>query len=269
MRVNFRERAREALKRAKTELASGDDARLHYAALELRMAIECVTYERAKSYEKELPENEYDVWQPSKLMSKLLDLDPLADQGGTLSFGLEDEPGVCAKEIKILGTENVFSMRDIKSTYDALGSFLHQPTIKQLRGPGHNLQKLRIRCVELIERIDSVLSSKVFNINIGNFTSFNCMSSDCGKPIRRRLPSGKTEVKAVCIECAAEHLIQINQDDSIVVKPIVQDVPCSGPNCDQSIKLFKHELRVGTSWKCPACGDGNQLGLAVFPWGKS
>lgn len=265
MKVNFRQRAREALKRAKAELASGVDERLPYAALELRMAIECVTYERAKSYEEEMPENVYDVWQPSKLMKQLLELDPLADQSGALFFGLEDEPGVPAKEMKSLGKENVFSMRDIKRTYDALGSYLHQPTIKQLRGAGHDLQKLRVRCNQLAETIGTVLTSKVFNVNFGVFTTFNCMNSDCDKPVCKRLPRGKTEVAAVCLECGSEHLINVGQDgQDIVVRPVAQEVPCADPNCGQTIKLFKHQLRTGAFWNCVGCGKGNQLGLAVF-----
>ena len=47
MPVNFRHRAREALARAKAEIDSGEPERLKYAALELHMAIEAVTYERA------------------------------------------------------------------------------------------------------------------------------------------------------------------------------------------------------------------------------
>jgi hypothetical protein len=265
MKVNFRQRAREALQRAKAELASGVDERLHYAALELRMASECVTYERAISYEEELPENVYDDWQPKKLMGRLLELDPLADQGGTLSFGLEDEPGVPSKEMKVLGTENVFSLRDIKRTYDALGSYLHQPTVKQLRGAGHDLQRLRVRCEQLAETIGTVLTSQVFNVNFGVFTTFNCMNSDCDKPIRKRLPRGQAEVAAECLKCGAEHLIHVGKDgQDIVVQPVVQDVPCADPNCGQTIKLFKHELRIGAFWRCVGCGKGNQLGLAVF-----
>lgn len=265
MPSNFRQRARDALQRARTELASGSNERTTYAALELRMAIECVTYERAKAYEKEFPPREYDVWQPTKLMKELLELDPHADASATLSFGLEDEPGVPPKEMKTLGSESVFSMKDIKSSYDALGSFLHQPTLKQISNGGdHNWQKLHARCEELIVKLEAVLASPVFNLNFGVFTTFQCMNDDCGKSVRKRLPQGKSEVAAVCFECGAEHVITVDPKGLDMVRPVVQDVPCAKAGCKNKIQLFKHELKEGASWKCHECGTQCLIGLSVF-----
>ena len=68
MTPSFRHLARESVGRARAELASGDRARLKFAALELRMAIESVTYERAHSYRDEIPQAEYRTWQPKKVM---------------------------------------------------------------------------------------------------------------------------------------------------------------------------------------------------------
>ncbi len=50
MKHDFRSKAREALQRAKNELDAGVDERLRYAALELRMCIEAITYDRAQSF---------------------------------------------------------------------------------------------------------------------------------------------------------------------------------------------------------------------------
>jgi len=50
MKINFRQKARESLLRAKSELNSQDIMRVYYAALELRMAIEALTYDRAQAY---------------------------------------------------------------------------------------------------------------------------------------------------------------------------------------------------------------------------
>lgn len=265
MNPNFRHRAREALQRAKTEMASGSDERLSYAALELRMAIECVTYERAKSYEQELPPLDYDVWQPEKLMRELLELDPLADASGTLSFGKESEPGVPAKEMKALGSEKVFNMQDIKDSYNALGSFLHQPTMRQLNsGKERNWQKVRARCDELVQKLEKVLSSSVFNVNFGVFTKFKCMNDDCGGDIRKRIPSGQTEVTAACFSCGAEHVISVGLEGMHTVQPVVEEVHCANAECPHTFKLFRHELKQGAHWTCSACGTKCAIGLAVF-----
>lgn len=264
MNFNFRQRAREAVQRAKTELGSGSDERMLYAALELRMAIECITYERAKSYEKELPPKEYDVWQPGKLMKLMLELEPLADASGTISFGVEDEPGVPAKKMKTLGSEKVFNMKDIKSSYDALGSFLHQPTLKQISSGGHDWQKLRLRCDDLVTKLEAVLASQVFNVNFGAFTTFKCMNEDCGQTVRKRLPSRKSEVLTVCFECGAEHEITVDAQGLCAVRPMVLDVPCANNQCGYKLRLFRNEVRVGAYWKCPECDTKCRIGLAVL-----
>jgi len=55
MKIDYRELARRAVARARTEIESVDPDRLPYAALELRNAMEAITYSRAESYKDELP----------------------------------------------------------------------------------------------------------------------------------------------------------------------------------------------------------------------
>jgi hypothetical protein len=62
--MNYRHESRQALKRACAALESNDDQDLKYAALELRMAMESLTYDRAKAYKDEFPPDEYETWQP-------------------------------------------------------------------------------------------------------------------------------------------------------------------------------------------------------------
>ncbi len=77
----YRDDARHAVDRAKAELESGDDERLKYAALELRMALESLIYDRALIYKDEFPPREYETWQPRKLLAVLLEIDENADKG--------------------------------------------------------------------------------------------------------------------------------------------------------------------------------------------
>lgn len=62
--MKYRNDAREYLQRSKNELNSSDNERLKYAVLELRMAMEALTYDRALAYKDEFPPNEYETWQP-------------------------------------------------------------------------------------------------------------------------------------------------------------------------------------------------------------
>ena len=262
--MNFRQRARDALARAKAEMASNTDTRLHYAALELRMAIECVTYERAMSYEKELPPKQYDTWQPSKLMNELLEIDPDADASSTLAIGIEDEPGKSANVMRTLGAEKVFDLSAIKKSYDALGSYLHQPTLKQMNKGGHDLIKAREKCERIARQLDEVLSSQIFNINLGIFASFQCTNGDCARIIRKRMPRGEVSVVAKCVGCGAEHEVIPDGADGYHIQPLVQEVMCANPSCGNLQKLFRHEVQPGTCWTCIQCSTQSEIVLAVF-----
>lgn len=92
MNHNFRQDARDAIERAKEMLEGGNvqGHQLRYAALEVRMAMEALTYERAQSYKAELPESAYDTWQPKRVMQLLLDIDPM--RTGAVGCGLRTKP---------------------------------------------------------------------------------------------------------------------------------------------------------------------------------
>lgn len=265
MTPNFRHLARECLARARTELANEESSRLKFAALELRMAIESVTYERAQSYKEEIPPSEYRTWQPKKLMQVLVDIEPNADKGSSIAFGIEEVPGVEAKEMTWLGAESVFDLKAIKAHYDALGSYLHMPTLKQLEESGEpDLSRLRERCESIIGLLDKVLASSVFNINFGTFSAIKCTNLDCGQTVRKRIPSGATALVAACRACGTNYKVSIGPGDQCNWRPILEDIQCPGPGCSQVFQVSPSELQHGRRLKCHACGGLFQIGLGWF-----
>lgn len=265
MTPNFRHLAREALARARTELASEESSRLKFAALELRMAIESVTYERAQSYKEEIPPSEYRTWQPKKLMQVLVDIEPSADKGSSIAFGIEEVPGVAAKEMTWLGAESVFDSKAIKAHYDALGSYLHMPTLKQLEEVGEpDLSKLRARCTTIIDLLEKVLGSKVFNINFGTFSTIKCANSDCNQTIRKRIPSGTAALAAACHACGMSYEVSTGPGDQCTWRPILEAVQCPGVECSQVFKVSPSELQPGRRLRCDTCSGLFQIGLGWF-----
>lgn len=265
MTPSFRHLARESVGRARAELASGDRARLKFAALELRMAIESVTYERAQSYRDEIPQAEYRTWQPKKVMQLLIDIEPHADKGSSIAYGVEEVPGVAAKEMTSLGAEQVFGLRAIKAHYDALGSYLHMPTLKQLEDVGEpDLAKLHDRCLTIVGLLDGVLSSPVFNVNFGTFSSIECMNPDCGKTVRRRIPTGQSSLSAACLDCGMDYKLSVDPDGQCVWRPVLEEVPCPGPSCEVVFKVSPGELKPGRRLACHKCEGRFMIGLALF-----
>lgn len=260
MATNFRHQARQAIARAKAILEGDSVApeHLRYAALDVRMAMEALTYERAHSYRKELPESAYETWQPRKLMQVLLDIDPNADRDSSLRIGREQTYGVPATEMQDLGHETVLNMGKLKKHYDALGSYLHMPTLKQLQADGDmSLGKLRTRLDKIIAYVDAVLSSPIFTINFGTFSTAPCIR--CEKEIRWRIPRDKDRLDAVCRECDAPYELIVTEDRQVRWEPKQHPIKCAHPECGEISFLWEDQFEIGSIWICGACVGHNQI----------
>lgn len=257
-----RSRARNALASAQSELSSGEDQRLKYAALELRMAIESVTYDRALAYKSEFPPHEYETWQPKKVMSVLLEIDSTADSDSTLSFGVEPSPGQKPEIMRLLGNEIVFNLKVIKKHYDALGSYLHAPSLKQtLSGPGPDYGKMRKRCEEIAGVLKKVLASPVFNSTFGIFSSFDCY--ECKVRIRRRMPRDRNSLEIDCFNCLASYTLTRESDDQVRMDPHHQKIVCANTGCDHLTILLRREVVDGNTWTCKKCRGRNEIRLGI------
>lgn len=260
--MNYRSIAREHLKAATEQLEKRVDSALKYAALELRMAMEAVTYDRAAAFKEEFPTEEYDTWQPKKVMAVLLEIEPMADKDGTIAFGLEEEYGVPAKQMTLLGTETVLNMAVLKKHYDALGSFLHILTIKSTNaGKTVNHDKLRKRCEEIKTYLDRVLSSTVFNSTLGIFSSIECV--ECGKKIRKRIPQGENTIKVECSNCEASYRVSCSGANHSIWEPMQQEMECANKECTKKIVVWEKEIRLGAKWTCPECKGKNSFVLGI------
>jgi hypothetical protein len=260
--MNFRHEARLALQRAKAELESADDKRIRYASLELRMAMEALTYDRSQAFKAEIPPKEYETWQPRKVMQMLLEIDPNVDKGSSVSFGREEEYGVPAKHMMMLGTEDVLDLAILKKHYDALGAYLHMPTLKQIeQGQSFDSQKLRARCEKIVAVIEKVLASRVFNITLGAFTELSCQR--CGATIRKRISHGFKEIEAKCFECGAQYIITDTDSGKTLWKAMQEQIPCPTDSCDAKVSVWLDEIKPGTWWTCHQCGEAYEISLAV------
>ncbi len=263
MKRNFRHDARAALARAKKELESSAPERLRYVALDLRLCMEALTYDRAQAFASEIPPDEYGTWQPKKLLQVLLEIEPHADQGSTLRFGEEEVPGQPARQMYCLGTENVLNLRALKKHYDALGSFLHMPTLKQLEDGGSvDFSKLRSRCEQIVAGLEAALASPVFNITLGSFAQISCM--ECGKPVRKRFPNGSDAVEAQCFECRAGYRLTLTDQGKVDWQPLQQEVVCPADSCGHTFAIWHHEIERGAHWQCPKCQVRYRIDYAFF-----
>lgn len=260
MKYDFRRDARKALERAKTELATLNDDRLRYAALELRMCIESLAYERALDFEDDLQPDEFDTWQPKKLVELLVEIDPTADQSS--SFRIREETGPDEPEAPWmdLGEERVFSIKQIGSYYHRLGGLLHQPTLKNLLKEDFKLGKHRKTCEALVLELESVLSSPIYNAHIKAHATIPC---DCGRKIRKRVKTDGSDTIATC-ECNARYLLKNDPTkDGLLYERIGTRVPCKVPGCSQVRIIVEEQLKPGFNWRCSGCNTAYKLFLGL------
>lgn len=255
----YRNKAKEVLTRAKQQLAAGQ---LQYAALELRLAIEALTYDRAQSYAKEIPPAEMGTWQPNKVMQVLLEIEPHADQSYSVRIGQEPYPGGEPEKMMPLGTETVFSLAKIKKHYNAVGNALHMPTMQQIEaGQPSDQAKLKSRLELVADELDKALSSPIANFNFGLFSTADCFR--CGKSIRKRISAESETVEAICFECKAPYRVS-KLGNQVKWEPIAEDWPCKTEGCPEVFTLWRDKVINGAAWQCKSCQTNYQFRLAIF-----
>lgn len=227
------------------------------------MAIEALVYDRLQLFKDELTSADYDTWQPKKIMAMMLDIDPWADQPRTLMMGLEDQPGVAAKNMTMIGTENVLSMATIKKNYDALGSFLHLPTVKQYEdGRKVDLKALRERLGNIVSAIEVVLASNLANASLTIFVEIDCRR--CGERLRKRAPAGNGSRDVPCLKCGAEYRLTGRDDNKVAIAPLIHKMNCANESCGEPMELWRDEFKDGHKWKCEKCGQRYEVGLEIM-----
>lgn len=256
MKHPFRTSARQALAHAKAELDSQNNERLAYAALELRMCIEAITYDRAQTYIDELPPDEYNTWQPKKLLEVLIEIDPHAGMSAKLSFcqetkdGKPDPDGVWHD----LGEERVFGLKDIRESYNKLGNFLHYPTIKQLKSGGHNFEKIRAICVDIAAKLEHVLAATLFNANFKHLVNFEC--EECSCKVRKRFLPHDLKLEATCFTEGCKAIYTLERDaegQEFNVTRKLHRIECMTADCTHSFYVPHEQVKAGNGWTCPQC----------------
>jgi len=264
MKIDYRGYATEALRQAQRELQNDGDVRLRSAALQLRMAIEAVTYDRMQAYADEIPPDAYATWQPKRVMDLLLEIDANADKDSSLAFGLEDTYGIAAKEMQFLGIERVLDMATIRKHYDALGAHLHMPTLKQMQeGKKFDAVKLRTRCLQIVENLEKVLTSPIRNIRFAVMSQTECVY--CGKPMRKRAPTDDKPVPAKCFECGGLYRLIPVGEHQVRWEPMQSNVLCPTKDCDYTFVIGDHQVKLGAHWACPKCGQRWMVSYGIAP----
>ncbi len=251
-KIDYRHRAHGHVQRAKDLLAEATPEKPPYACLELRMAIEALSYDRLQAYLAEVSNEAMKKWQPKQVLAELLLAYPTADSSGQLWAGIEEQPGVESKNIKFIGTDERFTAKWATKAHNTLGSFLHVPTIAQIQTGKDNDETIRQRAGEIVKELERVLSSGVHNVNFDMFCKIPC---ECGFTIKRKEDFMKREKIATCASCGRmyELLSEGAQLGQFTYRLAQVNYECE--SCKTEQWVARHELEREPTLVCVKCGD--------------
>jgi DNA-directed RNA polymerase subunit RPC12/RpoP len=253
---------RACLKRAKSLLASGDDAALRYACLELRYCMERITYDKLRAYAARLPPEVLARWQPPQAVEALVELEEDADQDYNLAVALESSPGVPSGPFTMVGHHRALKVSWLKSAYHALGSVLHVPHATDGRSRKlDNPAALRTRVTKIIEYLEPVVASTL-TATLAKTVEFRC--GLCRRQVVANAKAARKRGWVVCLypDCQAQH--EVKEDEKNDLWFTVNDTSFTCTGCKTEMVFPERRIALGREFVCPNCGLKHQVMARVW-----
>ena len=247
--------------RAATLLESGGDEALRYAALELRMAMEAIAYDKLRVYARRLPSEVLDKWQPPQAMRALLLFEPRAMHSKRVRYAAQGPDGQPPGPWIELGEHRSFDITWLRKAYNKIGSYLHQPApFRAACEPDPSTLRADLR--EILAEVKQVAESRLDGALVTAIT-FQCAACDAWVVCNEE--GVKATQRAVCLDasCSAEHVATFAADGTVTFHLIATDFDCV--KCSAKIPVEDRRLRIGYEFSCPACKAVHVL--AQTQWG--
>ncbi len=210
-----------SIDRIKLLLSDDTDASVTYAALEARLALERVCYDRLRQRHDYISHAQLRKWQPGAVVNMLIqDVDEHFTKTVTLSIsknsaveGVEPED----TDYVEIGTEVGFDPKQIAKMWNALAKLaLHVrlPTSRndQLNQYGDKA-KIRVKVDQVVAELERLATGTFTFSGIGEVVSFEC---SCGEKNRRR----------ASLLREGQHVHCINPECKITWKVILENGSC-------------------------------------------
>ncbi|HYI64359.1 MAG TPA: hypothetical protein VEW71_05685 [Allosphingosinicella sp.] len=255
--------------RIKALLAENTEQSVTYAALESRLALEKVCYDRLRQAHDYISHAQLRRWQPGGVIKTLV-----ADVGGhvtdTLTLYISKGPAVPGVEpaeddwVEV-GTQVGFDGKRIGKLWNALsGLALHVrlPESKDDHIPEYgDREQIRAKVQEALTELERLSKASMVFSGIGEQVSFDC--DLCGEKNKRRARVLREGQSVFCInpECKASWRVR-KQGDEFVFEGETADFTCQG--CGEVKQLpwrFFFEMRFDQRavFECRKCDHRNYV----------
>lgn len=204
----------------KRHLAVGSDRALTYAALECRLAIERICYDRLARAHDYVSHEEVRRWQPHHVI-KLLeeDVDPHVASTYTLSISTEpvvEGEDLTKKEYVLVGTQQGFDGARLAKLWNALSNTALHVSLPKSSAASvtqfGNSDAIRAKVEQALIELDRIATGTMTSNGFGPGVSFTCR---CGQHVKRRseqLVVGKV-IHCIAPGCTESYEVEFESDD--------------------------------------------------------
>ena len=244
-------------------------ASVTYAALECRLAIERVCYERLRIAHDYISPDDLKKWQPRDVVKTLIqEVDAYAASTCTLSICKDPIPDGSEgptladfekMEFLPIGTQVGFNPNKLGSIWHALSNLaLHTPVPensgKDIQTYG-NVEEIKSKIRETLLELKRLKDGNLLmSSGFGNITSFECV---CGSTNKRSIDLLKHGQTINCINPECNESYKFEQSKNLFLRRAFK-VSCQ--LCEQEHELPKKTLEKmpvdkALPFKCEGCGD--------------
>ncbi|MCF1462638.1 hypothetical protein FS827_15100 [Agrobacterium vitis] len=259
----------ENTKKIRSLVSAGGRENLTYAALEARLAIESVCYDRLRIAHDYISNDDLKGWQPARVVQSLIaDVDEHITSGYTLSIGktpTSDKPHDSAEDFEDyeyipVGVQVGFDAKLLGRLWNALGNFLH---VRLPVSKGDSVQQyadektIIAKIEEVLSELDKLATGTMIGSGFGQgTTSFIC---ECGTTNRRRSASLRAGKKIGCINanCKERWIVHVKDDDIWFHRETIRIncFACGEPHPFAAHELMRMEADHEWTFNCRKCGE--------------
>lgn len=253
------------IQRIRALLAEDNDASVTYAALEARLALEKVVYDRLRQRHDYISHEQLAKWQPGAVINQLIsDVDADVTQTRTLRMAKQPAQGVKPDENDFveIGTEVGFDAKALAKMWNALAKLalhvrLPKKSSDQIPDYGDR-KKIRAKIDEVLVELERLSKGTMAFSGLGKTVTFECL---CGAVNKRRAALLNNGQRVFCInpDCKASWKVK-KLNDEFVFEAETYDVECQG--CGQLIQLpwrvfFEMKFDQRATIVCQTCNHEN------------
>ena len=259
-RIDYVSKARAHAQAARAQLAAADPFGPAHACLHARLAIEALAYDLLQDYLSEVSRDAMERWRPMVVLKEILYVDEDACSTTHVVFSYNDADGV-PREIDF-GESRKMSPAWANKMHNALGSFLHQPTVRQmLRVSDADLSEVgRRKAEEALDEIERVLASSVWSFRAHQLLQINCK---CGSVIARDKSFLEAKKILECSNCGRFYTYWLEEDAKRYgFRPAHVSWTCK--DCGAANVKDADEAKPGTVVECSRCAAKFELANKIL-----